>query len=121
VLADEHLLLGHLFREYYDEQFEVLMPPDYPEGAQVYVGRTGMVRLIALLRRLAVGRDVSFLGPVAEAALPGLYRGATVLALPSVERTCYGRHIPVSELQAYTQKAIAEKAYEIAANQQQLP
>ena len=26
------------------------MPPDYPEGAQVYVGRAGMVRLIALLR-----------------------------------------------------------------------
>jgi glycosyltransferase involved in cell wall biosynthesis len=52
----------------------------------------------ALLRRLAVGRDVRFLGPVAEEALPGLYRGATVLALPSVERTCYGRPVPVSEL-----------------------
>lgn len=26
------------------------MPPDYPEGAQVYVGRPGMVRLIGLLR-----------------------------------------------------------------------
>jgi glycosyltransferase involved in cell wall biosynthesis len=52
----------------------------------------------ALLRRLAQGRDVSFLGPVPDAALPGLYRGATVLALPSVDRTCYGRPVPVSEL-----------------------
>jgi glycosyltransferase involved in cell wall biosynthesis len=52
----------------------------------------------ALLRRLAQGRDVSFLGPVPDAALPGLYGGAAVLALPSVERTCYGRAVPVSEL-----------------------
>jgi glycosyltransferase involved in cell wall biosynthesis len=51
-----------------------------------------------LLRRLAAGRDVAFLGPVPDAALPGLYRQAAVLALPSVERTCYGREIPVSEL-----------------------
>ena len=52
----------------------------------------------ALLRRLAQGRDVTFLGPVPDAALPGLYRGAAVLALASVDRTCYGRHVPVSEL-----------------------
>jgi glycosyltransferase involved in cell wall biosynthesis len=52
----------------------------------------------ALLARLAQGRDVSFLGPVADAALPGLYRGAVALALPSVDRTCYGRPVPVSEL-----------------------
>jgi ketosteroid isomerase-like protein len=47
---EEAALLGRLFRDLYEEQLEVLMPPDYPEGAQVYVGRTGMVRLIALLR-----------------------------------------------------------------------
>jgi ketosteroid isomerase-like protein len=47
---EEAALLGRFFRDLYEEQFEVLMPPDYPEGAQVYVGRTGMVRLIALLR-----------------------------------------------------------------------
>ena len=51
-----------------------------------------------LLRRLAQGRDVTFLGPVAEEALPELYRRAAVLALPSVDRTCYGRPVPVSEL-----------------------
>ncbi|HEV3498432.1 MAG TPA: glycosyltransferase family 4 protein [Actinomycetes bacterium] len=52
----------------------------------------------ALLRRLAEGREVAFLGPVPDAALPELYRRATVLVLPSVDRTCYGRDIPVSEL-----------------------
>jgi glycosyltransferase involved in cell wall biosynthesis len=52
----------------------------------------------ALLRRLAQDRDVTFLGPVPDAALPGLYRRAAVLAFPSVDRTCYGRHVPVSEL-----------------------
>jgi glycosyltransferase involved in cell wall biosynthesis len=51
-----------------------------------------------LLRRLAQGRDVSFLGPVADSELPELYRRAAVLALPSVDRTCYGRPVPVSEL-----------------------
>jgi glycosyltransferase involved in cell wall biosynthesis len=51
-----------------------------------------------LLRRLALGRDVTFLGAVPDAALPDLYRGAAVLALPSVDRTCYGRHVAVSEL-----------------------
>jgi glycosyltransferase involved in cell wall biosynthesis len=52
----------------------------------------------ALLRGLAHGRDVTFLGPVPDAALPALYRQATVLVLPSVDRTCYGRAVPVSEL-----------------------
>jgi glycosyltransferase involved in cell wall biosynthesis len=51
-----------------------------------------------LLRRLAEHRAVTFLGPVPDAALPDLYRRAAVLALPSVDRTCYGRHVPVSEL-----------------------
>jgi glycosyltransferase involved in cell wall biosynthesis len=51
-----------------------------------------------LLRQLAVGRDVDFLGPVPDDLLPSLYRQAVVLALPSVHRTCYGREIRVSEL-----------------------
>src|SRR5262245_15101625 len=46
----ERELLDHLFREYYDEQVEVLMPPDYPEGEQVYFGRRGMSKLIGGLR-----------------------------------------------------------------------
>jgi glycosyltransferase involved in cell wall biosynthesis len=56
----------------------------------------------ALLRQLASDREVTFLGPVGEALLPELYRGAAVLALPSVDRTCYGRHVPVSELLGLT-------------------
>jgi glycosyltransferase involved in cell wall biosynthesis len=51
-----------------------------------------------LLRRLAAGRDVDFLGPVLDDVLPSLYRRAAVLVLPSVHRTCYGRDIRVSEL-----------------------
>ena len=51
-----------------------------------------------LLRRLAAGRRVDFLGAVADSDLPALYRGAQVLALPSVHVTCYGRQIAVSEL-----------------------
>lgn len=52
----------------------------------------------ALLRRLAARQAVQFLGAVPGADLPALYRGAVVLALPSVQHTCYGRTIRVSEL-----------------------
>jgi glycosyltransferase involved in cell wall biosynthesis len=51
-----------------------------------------------LLRRLAAQRRVEFLGVVDDADLPALYRLAQVLALPSVELTCYGRKVAVSEL-----------------------
>ena len=51
-----------------------------------------------LLRRLAAQTRVEFLGAVADSDLPALYRGARVLALPSVHMTCYGRKVAVSEL-----------------------
>ena len=51
-----------------------------------------------LLRRLAAHRRVEFLGVVDDADLPALYCAAQVLALPSVEVTCYGRRIRVAEL-----------------------
>jgi spore coat protein SA len=51
-----------------------------------------------MLRKLAQGRAVQFLGPIGEDVLPVLYRQAAVLALPSVSRTCYGRDVRVSEL-----------------------
>jgi glycosyltransferase involved in cell wall biosynthesis len=51
-----------------------------------------------LLQRLAAGRRVRFLGAVPDSDLPALYRQAQVVALPSVDRTCYGREIAVSEL-----------------------
>ncbi len=51
-----------------------------------------------LLRNLARGKDVEFLETVSDDDLPRLYRAAEVFVLPSVERTCYGRDIRVSEL-----------------------
>jgi glycosyltransferase involved in cell wall biosynthesis len=51
-----------------------------------------------LLRRLGAQRRVEFLGIVPDPDLPSLYRGAQVLALPSVHRTCYGREVARSEL-----------------------
>ena len=51
-----------------------------------------------LLQRLASDRDVEFLGPVDDDALPVLYRRAAIFVLPSVHRTCYGRAVRVSEL-----------------------
>ena len=51
-----------------------------------------------LLRRLAAGRDVEFVGSVPDSELRAFYRRARVLALPSVHETCYGRHVAVSEL-----------------------
>jgi glycosyltransferase involved in cell wall biosynthesis len=51
-----------------------------------------------LLHRLAEGRSVHFAGGVSDEELASLYRHAAVVALPSVEVTCYGRRIPVSEL-----------------------
>lgn len=55
-----------------------------------------------LLRRWARGRDVRFLGPVAEDELPSLYANAAAVVLPSVNRTCYGRPVEVSELLGLT-------------------
>ena len=37
------------FRDYLDEQFELRLPPDYPEGKLVFRGRQGAVELIAML------------------------------------------------------------------------
>ena len=51
-----------------------------------------------LLRTLAAGRPVEFLGAIDDDELARRYRTASVLVIPSVERTCYGRRIAVSEL-----------------------
>jgi len=47
---DERALLDHLFREYYDEQLEIRMPAEYPEGELVLRGREGLAQLVAMLR-----------------------------------------------------------------------
>lgn len=76
-----------------------------PSGATATIaGSAGHDRLPperdypVLLQKLAAGKDVRFTGAVADADLPGLYRRAEVFVLPSVERTCYGRPVAISEL-----------------------
>lgn len=61
--------------------------PDFPERGYP-----------ALLQSLAGGRLVRFAGAVDDAQLARLYSRVVALVLPSVERTCYGRTIAVSEL-----------------------
>ena len=39
-----------VFRDYLDAEFEVRLPPDYPEGEPVFRGREGTLRMIAMLR-----------------------------------------------------------------------
>ena len=80
-----------------------------PAGASLaVVGTTGHDRQAPerdypiLLRRLAEGRAVRFAEGVGDGELPGLYRAASVFVLPSVERTCYGRRIAISELLGLT-------------------
>ncbi|HWC38301.1 MAG TPA: glycosyltransferase family 4 protein [Acidimicrobiales bacterium] len=76
-----------------------------PEGTPlVIVGSGGHDRLlperdyVGLLHRLAEGRAVRFAGAVSDTELAVLYRQAAVLALPSVEITCYGRRMATTEL-----------------------
>ncbi len=52
----------------------------------------------SLLISLAEERDVVFAGSPSDAELPGVYRRAAVFALPSVDLTCYGRQVRISEL-----------------------
>jgi glycosyltransferase involved in cell wall biosynthesis len=67
-------------------------------GSASHAGRSRDVGYPVLLSQLAADRAVRFTGPVPDRDLPELYRSAAVLALPSVETTCYGRHVAVSEL-----------------------
>jgi glycosyltransferase involved in cell wall biosynthesis len=57
-----------------------------------------------LLRRRAASASgqVTFAGTVTEEELPRLMRRHAVLVLPSVERTCFGREVRVSELLGLT-------------------
>ena len=79
--------------------------PALPYGARLkVVGSVGHDQRLPerdyprLIRFLARGHDVRFLGSVADDDLPAVYRSAAVLVLPSVDRTCYGRPVRVSEL-----------------------
>jgi ketosteroid isomerase-like protein len=42
--------IDRIFRDYLDEQFEVRLPPDYPEGEPVFRGREGAAQFRAMLQ-----------------------------------------------------------------------
>jgi hypothetical protein len=42
--------IDQVLRDYLDEEFELHLPPDYPEGELVFRGRDGFSRLIGLLQ-----------------------------------------------------------------------
>jgi glycosyltransferase involved in cell wall biosynthesis len=80
-----------------------------PDGASLTIGGTGghdphppESGYVDDLRDLARVRDVRFTGAIDDADLPGLYRRAAVLAMPSVNVTRYGKVHPVSELLGLT-------------------
>ena len=47
---DERAVLDRLFRDHFEEQLEIRMPADYPEGEQVLRGREGFAQLVGMLR-----------------------------------------------------------------------
>jgi glycosyltransferase involved in cell wall biosynthesis len=55
-----------------------------------------------LLARLACGRQVRFISHADNAEVAALYRRSAVVCLPSVEVTCYGRRVEISELLGLT-------------------
>ena len=83
---------------------DVLLRALPPDAALTVVGSEGHDPMLPergypdLLRSLATGRRVRFAGAVRDAELAAAYRRAVAVVLPSVERTCYGRAIAVSEL-----------------------
>ena len=84
---DEEAVLDRLFRDYYDEQFEIRMPAAYPEGEQVLRGRHGMSQLLAMLR------DTWTQFRCLSALLPKAVRAAS---RPSVERPISGPFVTVA-------------------------
>jgi ketosteroid isomerase-like protein len=48
--ADDQAVLDEAFRDYLDEEYEVRLPADYPEGEPVFRGRDGLVGFAAMLR-----------------------------------------------------------------------
>ena len=50
------------------------------------------------MQKLAAGHDVRFPGPIPDDEVPVLLRRAAVFVLPTVERTCYGRPVAITEL-----------------------
>jgi glycosyltransferase involved in cell wall biosynthesis len=77
------------------------VPPDVPltvvgtGGHDPRPPESGYPRLLA---RLARDRRVRFVTRADDAEVAALYRRAAVVCLPSVDVTCYGRRVAISEL-----------------------
>jgi ketosteroid isomerase-like protein len=52
VQEDRRHDFGDAYGTLFDERFELLPPPSYPEGAQVFRGRAGLKRWIAVTREI---------------------------------------------------------------------
>lgn len=95
-----------------------------PDGASLTIAGTGGHDPMAPerdyerhLELLARGRNVRFLGAVSDHELAVLYRRAAVVVVPSVERTCYGKRVAVSELLGLTTlEAMASATPVVASN-----
>ncbi len=73
-----------------------------PEIELKIIGRVGDARFVTDLKRLAVGKRVSFRHDCDDAELIEAYRGALCVVLPSVYRTIYGEETLVPELLGQT-------------------
>jgi glycosyltransferase involved in cell wall biosynthesis len=77
------------------------VPPDVPltiVGTGGHDPRPPGSAYPELLARLARGRRVRFVTGADDAEVAALYRRAAVVCLPSVQVTCYGQHVRISEL-----------------------
>lgn len=77
------------------------VPPDVPltiAGTRGHDPRPPESGYPELLTRLARGREVRFVTAADDAEIARLYRRAAVVCLPSVQVTCYGRRVAISEL-----------------------
>jgi ketosteroid isomerase-like protein len=114
---DERAVVDRLFREYYDEQLEIRMPADYPEGEQVFRGRDSIAQLLAMLRETwtefrfeperffdAGDRVAVFVRVVAEGGASGLATERKTAHIWTV------RHGRLSSIQIYLDRAQALEA-----------
>jgi len=77
------------------------IPPDLPltvVGTGGHDPRPPESGYPQLLARLTDGRRVRFVTEADDAEVAALYRRAAVVCLPSVQVTCYGRNVGISEL-----------------------
>lgn len=66
------------------------------------VGRPYHDEYLVLLRRLAEGKDVTFVTDATDEQILSFYRSAAVSVLPSVNRTVYGDYTSLPELLGFT-------------------